>query len=619
MNTHSPYGDLSSLPGKSLGWLLMLVVIVSALLSVVVPPVRSPDEADHIRRAYFLSQGVWQLQTVPCSPDGPWCRQGHSMSGGYLDTGLQDFLVRNDVHAHSKESTLDDLLTNDLRWRGENIFVVAPGTGFYFPLIYTPQAIGLSLGKALGLSISHSYYLARGASILAGGLVLALAFFIYLPSPAVCALLLLPMSLFQMASASIDFLSTALAVLAISCFVRICRRVAAADTALFCLMAVSIFVVGSCRAHLAAMVLLQFSAAWQSRRRLAWGLALGTTALILLWMATVIPTTVDFRTGREATAGQVAAYYVSQPVELLQVFWRTLTNPTLLRFYGVSFFGVFADRSMDASRYYCLAALLTFAIVISLASWREWCTAWLPRAVLMLTGLFAAVLAFLAMLVAWSPHPAQFISGVQGRYLPVPAILVLSGLGNWAPVSGWLGGIRKGIVLMFGGFGLVASVQTLLAAFYTPLVPVVAVPVGRDAGTGMQPSSILHPGKPLMLRLPEGADTEGSPINWIGIQMATYSRQLTGRAELTLFDREGHPAGAVPVDLGRVRDNEYLYVPVPPGLWNRIELRVLDGDGGLSVWTPSASGSDALPVTGCMALVRQNGFLQYTRGCVPPK
>ena len=107
----------------------MLVVIVSALLSVVVPPVRSPDEADHIRRAYFLSQGVWQLQTVPCSPDGPWCRQGHSMSGGYLDTGLQDFLVRNDVHAHSKESTLDDLLTNDLRWRGENIFCGGTGNG----------------------------------------------------------------------------------------------------------------------------------------------------------------------------------------------------------------------------------------------------------------------------------------------------------------------------------------------------------------------------------------------------------------------------------------------------------------------------------------------------------
>lgn len=612
--------DLPALTGKHAGWLLVLILSISALLSVIIPPTKSPDEADHLRRAYFLSQGVWGLKTDTCAEEGAWCRNGRTMSGGDLDTGLHEYLILYDVVRHQKEGRLEDEQGRRLGWKGQKVFVPAPGTGFYFPLIYVPQAVGLGIGKLMGLSILHSYYLARGMTVLAGGLVLVLAFSIYLPPPVVCALLLVPMSLFQMASASIDFLSTALAMLVMCCFVRISQQRTSADNGLFWLMAVSIFIVATCRAHLAAMVLLLFASAWLARRAWVWWLAAAVTVLILVWTGMAIGSTVDFRTGREATAGQVAMYYVSQPQALLDVFVSTFQNVPLRNFYAVSFLGIFADRALEASQYRWVATLLGGVLLMSLFPLPKWRERGLTRSALLLAGLSAVILAFLAMLVAWSPHPAQVIEGVQGRYLLVPVMLLLTGMCSWDWRTGVDSLLRLAFVGMLGVVALLISVRMLLGFFYTPLMSVGVSPVRVESAPGAQPSPALSAKSPVTVRFPSVSNVEGqAPVRGLGMLTATYGRALSGQAILMLVDAEGRHVRGPLIDLGRVQNNDYFYVPVPAGRWVSAELQLVSGEGGVSVWeTVPLEGGDS-PAVSCMVTIHEDNAVRYVQGCPVPR
>jgi len=226
--------------------------------------------------------------------------------------------------------------------------------------------------------------------------------------------------------------------------------------------------------------------------------------------------------------------------------------------------------------------------------------------------------AFIAMLVAWSPFPANIIEGVQGRYLLVPVILVLVGLSAGWSFSGPRGLVCKGVALLAGVYGVLVSAQGIMSFFYVPLVPAVVIPVGESAMPGLLPSPVLSPGQPLIMPLPEQNAHGHQPMRWIGMMTATYARRLRGQMAIILTDDEGKQVQAPPVDLSRARDNLYLYAPVPAGRWNRVELRVLSGDGGLSIWMPQGVDGQGPLGTGCLVVVEESNSLVYTRGCPLP-
>jgi len=247
-------------------WVLAITLLLGSVLSAIIPPGKSPDEADHMVRAYLLSQGHVFLKTERCQGENALCHNGSTMSGGPVDQGLLEYFRLHDPYRRHKESMLDLQAGRVIPWRGQEVFFHAPGTGYYFPLVYLPQATALALGKTLGLTVENSYYLARAFAMTSGVLVLTLAFYIFWPQPAVLALLLVPMSLFQTASASIDFLCNALAVLVIACFLRVATLRKEAPNSLFWMMALAVFLLGTARAHLASMVLLMAAAARPTRR-----------------------------------------------------------------------------------------------------------------------------------------------------------------------------------------------------------------------------------------------------------------------------------------------------------------------------------------------------------------
>lgn len=161
---------------KKIAFLAAVVLVLFCFfLTALIPPLQSPDERDHLKRAYFLSQGQIFLATQP-----------HKLSGGPMDSGLQNYLTFSEkypFHPDVKVTEQDIVLARAIPWSHQTIYAEAPGTGYYFPALYAPQAMGLSAGRWLGFSVDRSYMLSRLSAITAIGLLLFVSFLLATPAP----------------------------------------------------------------------------------------------------------------------------------------------------------------------------------------------------------------------------------------------------------------------------------------------------------------------------------------------------------------------------------------------------------------------------------------------------
>ncbi len=152
-------------------WTMLLILSVGLIFSVLIPPFQSPDEMDHIKRAYLLSKGVIILDT-----------QKGTDSGGMIDSGLASYfnahlpLIGNPVRKWSAEEAE---FARNIRWTGSKEFSYAPGAAYYFPVIYAPQALGFMVGEQMGLTNHVSYLLARFLVLVSIAVILIAAFRIY--------------------------------------------------------------------------------------------------------------------------------------------------------------------------------------------------------------------------------------------------------------------------------------------------------------------------------------------------------------------------------------------------------------------------------------------------------
>ena len=412
---------------------------------------QSPDEESHIKRAYLISQGDFLLQSLPPDMAGvvdepetvafkERARKHGGRIGGTIDLALANFVA---VHltlvreAGKRFSATEKSLIAQKNWQEIRHFQVLPGTGYYFPAIYAPQALGLAIGQWLNLSVQHSYDLAKGSTLLACFALLGLAFRLITPNPLVAALLLLPMSLFQMLSPTIDGLTTSLAVLTASLFLVSIDRSRGHSPARSWSLAVCIFLLATSRAHLLPLLALPFYLAWQRRSRRDFYLGCVTTVAALGWVLFALQTTNDPRIVRDHTTTQLLMQYAADPAAFFKIVWASVADNENFTFYNHSFIGILGwlDTHLAQNFYPTLwtgLALCALASVSVSKLQKDW------GARLLLVGLCIASigLVFLAMVVTWTPHPATVIQGVQGRYFVVPALLLgyaLSGCATQQP------------------------------------------------------------------------------------------------------------------------------------------------------------------------------------------
>jgi hypothetical protein len=439
---------------------LIIVGPAMALLVALVPPMQSPDEPIHICRAGAVSRGV----VVSVADE-------HGRMGGYIDTGLW-WLTPNFVDVftgpRAKMTWQRFERARGLRWFGTLTFCEQPGMS-YGPIGYIPQALGLALGRVLGCSILASYYLARLFAAVTG-LALGNAALRLMTRARLLAfvVLVLPMTLFQLASTSQDALQIPGTVLAIAFGTRLFSvarsraqwGAAALGTA-----------VSTGRPPVAPLVLLALApphAGEASQRRRAWwqrvGAVVASGIVLAAWLAAVAPAYHETRRGSHVDVARQWAGLREDPARFVSVVATWFANSG--RRWGEQVVGVvgWLDTPLP-SRFYELAWLV-LAMAALVDPFREaparLATRMLYLAVFVLT--FFNIL--LASYLTWTNVGAASVRGAQGRYF-VPLLPLLGvALGTGIDAGPRLRAATMAAAALFAVLSAGVTIATVAGRYY---------------------------------------------------------------------------------------------------------------------------------------------------------
>ncbi len=579
-------------------WIVLLFLVGGTFMSALIPPFQSPDEFEHVKRAYFLSHGTILLE----APAG-------QQSGGYIDGGLGAYIG---MYAHlpsSRDRRLSIERTDaarDIAWNGQYEYTPAPGTAVYFPLIYVPQALALAIGERSGMTVDASYRLARFFVLLASACVLALAFRLFPASPLLVALLILPMSLFQFSSATLDAFSNALAIFCIAAFLRLSVDRDKAKPWIFPAFAFCLALLITSRIHLLPLLFLLTISCWYVKNKMKWLIVGLTTLFIFSWIMLAMKTTVDHRVSLGGSTGSIAGYYITHPWMYFNVLASTLSSSDLLTFYRDSFLGILGwlDTPFRAGSYVFMACLLGLIAMLSI-SWRRTVLGLRPGLALTLCAILSMLLIFFALLVSWTPHPASMINGVQGRYFWVPVAMLAYALAGDAPLAeNWRRKLALILVCCLALYSVNETARSLINRYYMGLQEVELVTLV------MRPSPALSADQAISIYFDEKQVAEPQVLKRIGISFGTYSRANSGTAGLVLNAPDGRVL-TVPFRLDSLQDNQYHFFVLDPLPYQSGRI-VSTGGVGVSTWeghTPDGR------VKTCLVYEFASGMKRYTQGC----
>ncbi|CAN7540387.1 DUF2142 domain-containing protein [Acidovorax sp. LjRoot66] len=408
---------------------LLLALVVAWGLMRLVPAFQSPDENVHLLRADMIAHGQWTLRKD--EPDE------FGNQGGYVDRNFVAFTSRMRAISGTERdytASASALMAQAAgeRWAHKDLFVNAVGTGYYAPFIYLPHALGLRTARALDLSMRASYELTRLLVAATALGLIAWAWRLFTPNLLVRALVLMPMAMFQIISPTIDGLSIASALLLAALFSVRCMapRSDANPLQEYALYA-CIFLLVTSRVNLAPLLLLPL---WLLVRRFSAAHLLAWIALCAAcagWTLYGIATTADARLVRNHATIEILAIYLQHPLAFMRLVLDTLLDGKTGYFYAYSFVGMMgwldASITKDAMKAVWYGLAVALAATLGSARWLRRDAA--ARALLLLVALASCVLVFLALAISWNDYPVAIISGVQGRYFIVPALLGATALG----------------------------------------------------------------------------------------------------------------------------------------------------------------------------------------------
>lgn len=399
---------------------LIAACLLFVWIFMVKPPFGSPDEATHLFRANSLAHGYIMLE--PSEENG--------VTGGEVaqNLGKAAIIFNQYVYTHAyKGSEKFVQQMQAMQWNEQTSFIGLPTTAFYLPAVYLPQAASFFIGEHLNLSLYQTYALVNVITYATCILLLILACRIY-PIPAFSlVVMLLPMSLYQLFSPTIDGISLALTILAMSLFMRLLKQEKTEGNKPGLLIALSlcIIVAAGSRANLIFMVFIPLWLFVVSRRSIYLATFAGVAILTLGWIAFAVISSHDPSRHAELSNAQIIIWYLKHPLMLATIFFNTLTDADKLSFYYQSLIGNFAW--LDAPLGHTLRDSYGFILVASLVAVIVFGRKRLPTS----SALFIAALAiisialiFAALLVQWSSFPTAIIEGVQGRYFIIPLAML---------------------------------------------------------------------------------------------------------------------------------------------------------------------------------------------------
>jgi uncharacterized membrane protein len=402
-------------PGR---FVLVAVLLFGALFAFVTPPFQVPDEPAHFYRAYRVSEGYLDLLPTRDRSAAPLPASVHRIG--------TDLLADLPFHPERRIAPRTILAAFQIPLapdRREPVFFHNTLQYTFFP--YLPQALGIAAGRLLGAPVLALFYLARLANLLCGALGLAFAVR-RLPAFAWLAAMvaLTPMSLSLLGSVSGDVTTIVSSFVLVSTVARLAwGKEAATRGDLLLLAAASAVLCASKPPYLplALLALLIPAARFPRGRRAAFlPLHLGLSLLMASWEA-AISRTADFgRLNNGVDPDRQIHDSLLHPFHFLKIAAAEYVRHSP-RYLGqivgrLGWLDVQLPIPLLAAY---LAVLLALVLLdanpaLEVRPWQR-------------IGVAATVLAGMTLISAaqyatWTPYGANFVEGIQGRYL-LPLVL----------------------------------------------------------------------------------------------------------------------------------------------------------------------------------------------------
>ena len=577
-------------------WLVLIVFLMSLVISALTPSFQSPDEDAHLKRAYLLGHGHIWLDNTP----------GQS-TGGLVDQGLITYMQKFErlpFHGEEKVSANDLYEAKQIEWVRSNSFTSTAGISYYFPLIYAPQAIGIRIGEVLGLTVDLSYQLAKLSALIAACALLYWALTLYSFSVLTLGLFILPMSLFQMGSASLDGIAHAICFVVLAIYLKTNQTKSFPSKWMALTLCVLIALLTTSRMHLMPLLLLPFLAYRDTQQKFyLWG---GVTALAftVAWIIMTMLSVVDLRVVSTLKGAGLISYYVMHPLELFQVLFNTFTSVSTLKSYATAFIGVLGwlDTSFPKLIYVVFGALLGL-LTLSCISWRPRTVKPSVQATFVICALGSIAIIFLSLLVQWTPHPATIILGVQGRYFFSPALLLSIAFTSPIAIAKSIRQFLSSVFLIaLASCSLVFTSSLLLQRYYL-------MPEQQISGVLIQNLSKPLSAKESIPIVFSSYQTK-MPAKLQGISIYIDAPTSAGKAQLQLSTSDGSQQ-LTTFEYRPDMKSGYIPLSIPTNTYTTGKLTVIEGEGLKIKIIGSSDGVQRA----CIIYELSDGSRRYTPGC----
>jgi hypothetical protein len=417
--------------GQSLIAILYLVAGCCGILPLVwlTPPFQVPDEQQHFFRAFQISEG--QLRGI--------VRDG--AAGGMLPSSLaaleDRFLGTRALHV-ARPVEPSPLRETFGAWNidldpSRREFVVFTGAAFYSPLAYAPQVAGIVLARELGFGPFGLLYAARLFNAVAAILLMAAAIrLLPVGKIAFAVLALMPMALFEFASASPDagVIGSASLFCALAWRARFAGCWRLGDWLLCCLAGIAFC---SLKPVYAPLLVATLPGQWRDRndsRAVVALLAMVAVVMVgtLGWLSYASASLVPAVPGT-SVAGQLDAIF-ADPRAFLATMGTTLDAYGQVWIWGTIGLLGWLTIALPPIMYLlpplCLliSPMIGTGTILSMKRYEIFCNFVILIAIV--------ILIMLALYLYFTPVGADRIEGVQGRYfLPLVGLVAMTWASLW--------------------------------------------------------------------------------------------------------------------------------------------------------------------------------------------
>jgi uncharacterized membrane protein len=394
----------------------IIIFFASCVIALIQPPFQTPDEFNHLKRAFLLSEGKISFDNQ------------NSVTGGNVDSGLLEFMsCYESIPYHHEIKISNEIIQKckKISWSSETQFSPLPNTAVYFPAIYTPQAFFIKISKLFNMSLYKSYMFIKFGCILITFLLLFYANSIHRISEIGIAFLSMPMSLFLIGSTHPESLSYGLALIVTALFIRNYSDSKKYSTTSIIFMLCILFILATYRIYLGPLFLLPLFLIFKMKDYRLSFYFLITILLTVYWILFASSHVSGFDNWASSGLNPVVDFSIDIS-RICSVFFNTITNPEIIGSYFKSFVGVLGwlDSPLESYQYAIISILILLIIAIHLLITKNTYLN-LPNAIIFTAAVSSFLLIFLLLLFTATNKSSLVIEGLQGRYF-IPIVLFSS-------------------------------------------------------------------------------------------------------------------------------------------------------------------------------------------------